>query len=111
MAMKPSVGQPLSRLEGRQKVTGAAEYAADYKVPGLLYGYVVSSTITKGKIIRIDTSAAKALPGVVEVLTHENRPSLAWFDLQYADMDAPPGTVFKPLCDDKIRFNGQPVAL
>jgi xanthine dehydrogenase YagR molybdenum-binding subunit len=111
MAMKPNVGQPLSRLEGRQKVTGAAKYAADYQVPGLLYGYVVSSTITKGKIIRVDTSAAKALPGVIDVLTHENRPGLAWFDLQYADMDAPPGTVFKPLRDNKIRFNGQPVAL
>lgn len=111
MAIKPNIGQPLNRLEGRQKVTGSAKYAADYHVPQLLYGYVVNSTITKGKIVRVDTSAAKALPGVVEVLTHENRPGLAWFDLQYADMDAPPGTVFKPLHDDKIRFNGQPVAL
>ncbi|WP_207533263.1 xanthine dehydrogenase family protein molybdopterin-binding subunit [Desertivirga arenae] len=111
MSVKPSVGQPVSRLEGRQKVTGTAKYAAEYNVPGLLYGYVVSSTIPKGKILNIDISGAKALEGVVEVLTHQNRPKLAWFDLQYADMDAPPGTVFKPLHDDEIKFNGQPIAL
>ena len=107
----PSIGQPVSRLEGRQKVTGAAKYAAEYHVPDLLYGYVVNSTITKGKILKLDTTVAKALPGVVEILTHENRPKLAWFDLQYADMDAPPGVVFKPLHDAVIKFNGQPVAL
>ncbi|MES2455591.1 MAG: xanthine dehydrogenase family protein molybdopterin-binding subunit [Bacteroidota bacterium] len=109
--ISPSVGQPVSRLEGRLKVTGDAKYAAEYNVPDLLYGYVVNSTITKGKILKIDTTAANALAGVVEVLTHENRPKLAWFDLQYADMDAPPGVVFRPLYDADIKFNGQPVAL
>ncbi|MBO9659846.1 MAG: xanthine dehydrogenase family protein molybdopterin-binding subunit, partial [Chitinophagaceae bacterium] len=42
---------------------------------------------------------------------HLNRPKLAWFDLQYIDMDAPPGIVFKPLYDEEIKFNGQPLAL
>lgn len=92
-------------------MTGAAKYAAEYDVPDLLYGYVVNSAITKGKIKSIDTTAASALDGVVEILTHENRPKLAWFDLQYTDMDAPPGTVFKPLYDAEIKYNGQPVAL
>ena len=101
----------MSRLEGKLKVTGAARYAGEYTVPDLLYGYVINSPITKGKIISIDTGAAKALAGVVEVLTHENRPKLAWFDLQYADMDAPPGLVFKPLYDADIKYNGQPIAL
>ena len=111
MTKLPSVGQPLSRLEGREKVTGSAKYAGEYNVPDLLYGYVVNSTITKGRIVGIDTSATKALAGVTKIFTHENRPSLAWFDLQYADMDAPPGTVFKPLHDNEIRYNGQPIAL
>lgn len=111
MSRQPLVGQSVNRLEGKLKVTGAATYAAEYLVPDLLYGYVVNSTITKGKIVSIDTAAAKALDGVVEILTHENRPGLAWFDLQYADMDAPPGMVFKPLHDSEIKFNGQPVAL
>ncbi len=111
MTMLPSKGQPVSRLEGREKVTGAAKYAAEYKVPDLLYGYVVASTVTKGRINKIDTTAAMALDGVEQVFTHENRPGLAWFDIQYADMDAPPGKVFKPLHDNEIKFNGQPIAL
>jgi xanthine dehydrogenase YagR molybdenum-binding subunit len=111
MPLQPSVGKPISRLEGRLKVTGAATYAGDYNVPDLLHGYVVSSSITKGRIISINTDAAKALPGVIKIFTHENRPRLAWFDLQYADMDAPPGTVFKPLDSAEIKYNGQPIAL
>ncbi|MFD2287632.1 molybdopterin-dependent oxidoreductase [Pedobacter petrophilus] len=106
-----NVGQPISRLEGKQKVTGTAKYAAEYEVNNLLYAYVVNSTITKGKILSIDTSKALALPGVIEVLSHENRTKLAWFDVQYADMDAPPGTVFKPFYDENILYNGQPIAL
>jgi xanthine dehydrogenase YagR molybdenum-binding subunit len=111
MSTQPTVGKPVSRLEGKLKVTGAAKYAAEYDVPGLLHGYVVNSTITKGKIVRVDTGRAKAVNGVIEVITHQNRPKLAWFDLQYTDMDAPPGVVFKPLYDAEIKYNGQPVAL
>lgn len=111
MSTQPQIGQPISRLEGHLKVTGAAKYSGEYNVPGLLYGYVVNSTITKGKITKINTGAVKALPGVVEVFTHENRPSLAWFNQQYADMDAPPGYPYRPLHDAEVKYNGQPVAL
>ncbi|MFH7019235.1 xanthine dehydrogenase family protein molybdopterin-binding subunit [Flavobacterium sp. FlaQc-47] len=111
MTKLPSIGQPINRLEGVQKVTGTAKYSGEYNVDDLLYGYVVNSTITKGKIKSIDTAEAEKLDGVISILTHENRPSTAWFDLQYADMDAPPGTVFKPLKDNEIKYNGQPIAL
>ncbi|MCF2447263.1 xanthine dehydrogenase family protein molybdopterin-binding subunit [Dyadobacter sp. CY345] len=111
MIDQPQIGQPISRLEGRAKVTGTAKYAGEYNVDGLLYGYVVNSTITKGKITQIDTSAAKEIEGVIEVFTHENRPSLAWFDMQYSDMDAPPGSPFRPLQNAEIKYNGQPIAL
>lgn len=104
-------GAPVARLEGPAKVSGQAKYAGDYAAPDMLYGYVVNSTITKGKIVKIDTKAVTALPGVVKVITHENRPSLAWFNQQYADMDAPPGAPFRPLHDEQIYFNGQPIAL
>ena len=97
MSTNPQIGQSLSRIEGPLKVTGSARYSGDQNVPDLLYGYVINSTITKGKITRFDISDAMALPGVVEVFSHENRPSLAWFDMQYADMDAPPGSPFRPL--------------
>ncbi len=111
MENKPTIGQPISRLEGHLKVTGSAKYAGEYDAEDLLYGYVVNSTITKGKIKSIDISEAKKLPGVIEIFTHENKPSTAWFDFKYADMDAPPGTVFKPLNDNEIRYNGQPIGL
>lgn len=111
MENTPSIGKPVSRLEGHLKVTGSAKYAGEYEAEDLLYGYVVNSTITKGKIKSIDTSEVKKMEGIIEVFTHDNRPSTAWFDFQYADMDAPPGTVFKPMKDNVIKYNGQPIAL
>ena len=111
MPIKSSIGQPISRLEGHLKVTGAAKYSGEYNVPGLLYGYVVNSTITKGKIVAIHADEIKKLPGIVEIFSYKNRPSLAWFSMQYSDMDAPPGTPFKPLDDEEIKYNGQPIAL
>lgn len=109
--MSAKVGKAINRLEGKMKVTGAAKYAADYKADSLLYGYVVNSPVTKGRIKSINTDIAKSLDGVVEVYTHENRPGLAWFDMKYADMDVPPGTVFKPLDSAEVKYNGQPIAL
>jgi xanthine dehydrogenase YagR molybdenum-binding subunit len=105
------IGKPTSRVDGRAKVTGAAKYAAEHNVPNLAYGYVVSSTVAKGRITRIDASATLKLPGVLKVLTHENAPSLAWFDRSYRDQVAPPGSPFRPLHDDKVRYSGQPIAL
>ncbi|QIP17488.1 xanthine dehydrogenase family protein molybdopterin-binding subunit [Spirosoma aureum] len=105
------IGKPLSRVDGLDKVTGKAKYAGEFNVPGLAYGYVVSSAIAKGKINRIDTRDALSLDGVLQVFTHENRPKLAWFDLNYKDQDAPPGSPFRPLQDEKIKYSGQPVAL
>ncbi|GAB3696945.1 xanthine dehydrogenase family protein molybdopterin-binding subunit [Spirosoma flavus] len=109
--MMQYVGKPLSRVDGYDKVTGKAKYAAEFDVPDLLYGYVVNSAITKGKIKRIDAQDALSLPGVVKVFTHENRPKIAWFDMSYKDQDAPPGSPFRPLRDENIVYNAQPIAL
>lgn len=111
MTIHPSIGKPISRLEAKEKVTGAARYAGDYSVDGMLYGYIVNATITKGKILHIHADDVLKLPGVVTVISHENRLSLPWLDLKYADMDAPPGKVFKPLYDNEVKFNGQPIAM
>lgn len=105
------IGQPISRLEGHVKVTGAAKYSGEFNLEGLLFGYVVNSTIVRGKIVSIDTDSAKKIPGVVEIFTHENRPSLAWFDIQYSDMDAPPGSPFRPLYNAQVKYYAQPIAL
>ena len=58
-------GMAVSRVDGRAKVTGAAEYAAEFQAPDLAYGVVVSGTVAKGRIKRIDTSAAAAVPSTV----------------------------------------------
>ena len=109
--MAPYIGSATSRVDGIAKVTGAAKYAAEFNVPGLVHGSVVSSTIARGRITRIDTSAATRVKGVLTVLTHENRPPMADNDQAYKDEVAPDGSPFRPLYDNKVMFNGQPIAL
>lgn len=105
------IGDPVSRVDGVAKVTGRARYAAEHPVEGLLYGWVVSSAITKGRIVAIHADAARAVAGVVEIITHRNRPHVAWLDSSYKDAVSVPGSPFRPLYDDRILFNMQPVAV
>jgi len=105
------LGKPTSRVDGHAKVTGLAKYAAEYNVPGLAHGFVVSSAIAKGRIKRIHTADALSVDGVLDVFTHEHRPKLASSHEKYTDEVAPSGSPFRPLYDDKILFSGQPVAL
>src|SRR6266851_4604631 len=72
-----ATGAPLNRIDGVQKVTGAAKYAYEYPVEGVTYVFPVQSTIARGRVTSIDASAARALPGVIAVLSHENAPQLA----------------------------------
>jgi xanthine dehydrogenase YagR molybdenum-binding subunit len=110
--MQTYIGTPTSRIDGRDKVTGAAKYAGEFNVPGLAYGAIVTSTVAKGRITRIDPSEALRVAGVLAVLTHENRPAMASSDRAYKDDVAPEkGKPFRPLYDDKVLFDGQPVAL
>jgi xanthine dehydrogenase YagR molybdenum-binding subunit len=109
--MAPYIGTATSRLDGIAKVTGAAKYAAEFNTPGLVYGSIVTSTIAKGRITRIDESAAMQVKGVIDVLTHDNRPAMADNDKAYADDVAPLGAPFRPLYDNRIVFNRQPIAL
>ena len=109
--MAPYIGTSVSRVDGRAKVTGAAQYAAEFDAPDLAYGRVVTATIACGRVARIDITDALRVPGVIAVLTHENRPPLADNDKGYKDDVAPSGSPYRPLYDDKVQFNGQPVAL
>jgi len=95
-----ATGAPLNRLDGVQKVTGAATYAYEYPVEGVTYVFPVQSTIARGRISSIETSAARALPGVIAVLTHENAPRIAPLD----DQDL---AVFQ---SDAVAYRGQFVA-
>lgn len=87
------IGQGMDRTDGRLKVTGAAIYSAEHPVPGLAQAVMVRSTIPSGRIVEIDDAAARAMPGVLLVMTHLN----------------PPRTTL--LQDDRVQYNGQPVAV
>jgi xanthine dehydrogenase YagR molybdenum-binding subunit len=111
MTTNPRIGDSLSRTDGVKKVTGAAPYAAEHFPSGLLYGWIVSSGIAKGRIKSIDETRARRIAGVVEIITHKNRPHMAFLDGSYGDDVAPPGSPFRPLHDDKIAYSLQPIAL
>ncbi|TWI58579.1 xanthine dehydrogenase YagR molybdenum-binding subunit [Pseudomonas duriflava] len=101
----------VSRVDGPLKVTGRALYAGEFGTADLCTGYVVNSSIAKGRILRIDTTEALKVVGVLDVLTHENRPAVASYNESYTDMDAADGKHFRPLYNDRILYSMQPVAL
>lgn len=105
------IGKPANRVDGRAKVTGQAKYPAEFHVPGLLYGFVVSSAIAKGRITRVNAERARSLEGVVEIFTHENRPRKSWFEKELTDDLSVPGQPFVPLRDERIIYSAQPIAL
>ena len=103
-----AVGQPISRIDGRLKVTGSARYTADIPLEAIVHAAIVYSTIANGRIVSIDTAAAENAPGVLAVLTHKNMPRMnqqSWSHLR------PQGQTYLPLQDDRIHYAGQPVAL
>lgn len=111
MSALPVSGQSLDRTDGPAKVTGQARYAGEYPDADLLYASVVCSDVARGRISRIDCSAALALPGVVSVIHHLNRPPMAGDDEPYQDQDAAEGKPFRPLFNDRVLYSGQPLAL
>ena len=103
-----AVGQPISRVDGRRKVSGGARYTADISVPGAAHAAIVHCSIANGRIVSIDTTGAEQAPGVLTVFTHRNMPRMnpaPWSHLR------PQGQTYLPLQDDKIVYAGQPVAL
>jgi xanthine dehydrogenase YagR molybdenum-binding subunit len=104
------IGQPVSRVDGRLKVTGAATYAAEFDVPGHAHGAVVRSTVANGRIASLDSAAAERAPGVIAVLTHRNAPKLAYRAHKGAP-DPKTGERLHVLQDDRLSHQGQPVAL
>jgi xanthine dehydrogenase YagR molybdenum-binding subunit len=103
-----AIGQPISRIDGRVKVTGGARYTADIPLETAAHAVIVYSTIADGRIVSIDTNAAESSPGVLAVLNHENMPrmkALPWSHLH------PQGQTYLPLQDDQIHYPGQPIAL
>jgi CO/xanthine dehydrogenase Mo-binding subunit len=95
------VGKPAPRVEGVEKVTGAAIYTADVALPGTLWGKVLHSPYAHARIVRIDTAAAQALPGVHAVITGED-VGTGFFGRGVRDAPV--------LARDRVRFIGERVA-
>ena len=106
------LGKPTSRVDGPAKVTGGAKYAAEFNVPNLLYGYIVSSGEARGIIKSINATEVEKIPGVVKVLTHENAPKTAYLDRHHRDQISPNGgSPFRPLYQAELQYSFQPIAL
>lgn len=119
------IGQGIDRLDGRLKVTGQAKYAAEYPIPGLVYGVMVLSTVPKGRIVAIDSESVRRMPGVLVVMTHQNAPRLPKpKDAQDKQGKSGKGKQSKPdqnqqppnpklslLQDDRVEYNAQPIAV
>ncbi len=103
-----NIGQPLTRRDGVLKVTGAAKYAADQHPPGMLYAVLATSSIARGRVAHLDVAAAKAHPGVVDVITPANRPALA---LDPDEKSNPFMFRLDLLQTDRVRYAGQPIAI
>ena len=103
-----NIGQPLTRLDGVLKVTGGARYAADHHPPGMLYAVLAVSSIARGRVDFLDVDAAKAHPGVVDVMTPANKPALA----QDPDAKTNPFMFRLDLLqNDRVRYAHQPIAV
>ena len=100
------LGKGTTRVDGVAKVTGKAKYTAEFQVPHAAYGFVVLSTVAKGRITAIDTREAEQAAGVVRVFTHLNAGRLG----KAPAADAEPQWTW-PLQSDRVFFNGQPIAL
>ncbi|HKW46721.1 MAG TPA: xanthine dehydrogenase family protein molybdopterin-binding subunit [Gemmatimonadaceae bacterium] len=108
------VGSPVSRVDGRLKVTGAARYSAEIPVAELAYGVIVQSEIAQGAIEHLDTSVAEQIPGVIAIMTSENTEkleSLLKFEREGKKGARPTGRALSLLQDSAVHYNGQPIAV
>jgi xanthine dehydrogenase YagR molybdenum-binding subunit len=106
---KDNMGNPEARYDARLKVTGEARYAADFAVNNPAYGMLVTSAVARGRIIGFDKAAAEAVPGVLMIMTHENRGKLGPFKFFGAGGES--ATARPPLSDNRIVHEGEIVAL
>jgi len=105
------VGMPISRVDGRLKVTGGARYAAEFSAKRMTYGVLVLSTIAKGRIAEINTAAAEKSPGVLRVITHRTGLQVEMPADVKALVDPQVGRPLPPLQDDRVHYHGQPIAI
>ncbi|MBI2986588.1 MAG: xanthine dehydrogenase family protein molybdopterin-binding subunit [Deltaproteobacteria bacterium] len=96
-----TIGKPVPRIEGQEKVTGGTQFTADVPIAGALWGKVLRSPVSHAKIVKVDTSKAKALPGVHAAIAGADLAPV-FVGIRMKDMPV--------LARDRVRFVGDPVA-
>jgi xanthine dehydrogenase YagR molybdenum-binding subunit len=104
-----NMGRPEPRLDGRLKVTGQARYAADFAVPNAAHAFLVTSAIARGRIRGFDLAEAEAVPGVLHIMTHQNRGPLGAFKFFGQGGEASSGV--PPLASDRIAHDGEIIGM
>jgi 4-hydroxybenzoyl-CoA reductase alpha subunit len=97
------IGRPLPKVDAWAKVVGETKYADDLFLPRMAYAKLLRSSQAHARIKSIDTSRARALPGVFAVVTAEDLPRVKWGILPVSQDE-------EALCADKVRMVGDPVA-
>ncbi|MGO4426117.1 xanthine dehydrogenase family protein molybdopterin-binding subunit, partial [Streptomyces sp. MCAF7] len=100
--VEQTIGAPLTRVDGPQKVTGEALYSYEFPTPDITYVWPVQSTIARGRVTEVDASAALALPGVLTVLDSGSAPRL--------NADAEVSADLFVLQSPEVAYHGQIVA-
>ncbi len=108
MSTETTLGKPVSRVDGRLKVTGAALYAADHPAKGITHAFLIKSRIGKGRITGFDSAEAERAPGVLGLWSHQRSLKLYLTGDNFME-----GTVlgekFLPLQSDQILYHGQTI--
>ena len=103
-------GAPINRVDAWAKVSGAARYSAEHPVDGVVHAVLVMSTIPSGRVLHIDDSAAREVPGVLLVMTHENALRLPQ-KTKDGKLQPPIGRRLTLLQEDEVHYNNQPIAV
>ncbi len=106
LAAPPKIGASLPRADAWAKVTGGARYAAEFPAPKLAYGALIPSPIAKGRLTSLDLAAARAAPGVIDILTRQNCPKFPPYPEEKTKPGFP-GEKRVPLQDDELHWVGQ----
>jgi xanthine dehydrogenase YagR molybdenum-binding subunit len=102
-----NMGQPIPRIDALLTVTGKARYPADIPVANLAYGYLVTSDIARGSVTSIDLEKARAVPGVIDVVSYDEAKG----QIQKPKFGMGSSSSVAPLNDRKIWYDGQIMAL
>ena len=106
----PWTGRPVRRVEDERLLTGAGRYVDDISAPGMLHLVAVRSPVAHARLLGVDVSAARAAPGVVAVITHDDIASLGQLPIMKENGVEAHDVPIPLLASGRVRFAGEPVA-